>query len=161
MNMNKIVFIFLIGLICVFIGACAAQEPAQDEDILIQGTHPVELADEIGQPQTDEAATESMPTETAAPTEIIATQSLPQETAAPDCYGAEPNVIGMGIAESFPETTYELVMAWFCDGAEFEDILVALQTERITDFPAGEMLLMLADDWTWDEIWQVTGLTEE
>jgi hypothetical protein len=161
MNMNKITYIYLIGLICVLMAACAAQESAQDEDILIQGTHPVELADENEQPLTEEAATESMPTETAAPTEIIATQFLPQETVALDCYGADPNVIGMGIAESFPETTYELVMAWFCNGAEFEDILVALQTERITDFPASEMLLMLADDWTWDEIWQVTGLTEE
>ena len=51
-------------------------------------------------------------------------------------------------------------MSWFCNGAEFEDILVALETEAQTEAAADEMLKMLADGFTWDEIWQVIGLTE-
>jgi alkylation response protein AidB-like acyl-CoA dehydrogenase len=51
-------------------------------------------------------------------------------------------------------------MTWFCSGAEFEDILVALQTEDQTGTPAEEMLVMLAEGFTWEEIWLVIGLTE-
>jgi len=80
------------------------------------------------------------------------------ETAAPDCLGGEISPIGQSIADEYASTSYEQVMTWFCNGAEFEDILVALETEAQTDTSADEMLKMLADGFTWEEIWQLLGL---
>jgi hypothetical protein len=82
------------------------------------------------------------------------------ETASPDCLGGEISPIGQSIAEDYEFTDYAEVITWFCNGAEFEDILVALETESQTGTPAEEMLGMLADGFTWDEIWQTIGLTE-
>jgi len=81
------------------------------------------------------------------------------ETAEPDCLGGEISPIGQSIADDYESASYEQVMIWFCDGAEFEDILVALETEAQTDTSADEMLKMLADGFTWEEIWQLVGLT--
>lgn len=78
----------------------------------------------------------------------------------PDCLGPELNEIGQGIADHFDATNYDEVMTWFCNGAEFEDILLALQSEEQSDVQVEEMLLMLADGFTWDEIWQLLGMTE-
>ena len=85
----------------------------------------------------------------------------PAETNGPDCYGSEPNQIALGIVEKFEKTTYEQVMVWFCNGAEFENILVALQTEKETGYPAEDLLLLIAGDQTWEEIWLSIGLFEE
>ena len=52
-------------------------------------------------------------------------------------------------------------MTWFCNGAEFEDILIALQTEKVTGQPAQELLEMLVTNLTWDEIWQSIGYIDE
>ena len=54
--------------------------------------------------------------------------------------------------------TYDQAMTWFCDGAEFEDILVALETQDVTGEPAEDMLQMLVDGLTWDDIWLLDGL---
>jgi hypothetical protein len=82
------------------------------------------------------------------------------ETAGPDCLGDEISPVGQAIADDYEFTDYEQVMDWFCNGAEFEDILVALETEAQTGTPTDEMLQMLADDFTWEEIWQLIGLIE-
>jgi len=100
--------------------------------------------------------------ETSVPDEIlpsIETSMSPEETASPNCLGDEVSPIGGSIADEYDSVTYEQVMAWFCNGAEFEDILVALETEEQTDTSADEMLKMLADGFTWDDIWQLVGLT--
>ena len=76
------------------------------------------------------------------------------------CPGESTNTIGQGIADEYEFTSYEEVMSWFCDGAEFEDILVALQTEDQTDFPAEELLEMLAEGLSWEDIWLVVDLME-
>ena len=81
------------------------------------------------------------------------------ETVEPDCLCGGISPIGQSIAEEYESTSYEQVMTWFCNGAEFEDILVALETEAQTDTSAYEMLKMLADGFTWEEIWQLVGLT--
>ena len=70
------------------------------------------------------------------------------------------DIIGQGIADEYEFTSYNEVMTWFCDGAEFEDILVALQTEELSDTPAEDMLAMLAEGFSWEEIWLVVGLVE-
>jgi len=74
------------------------------------------------------------------------------------CPGEEINPLGHSIAGDYDFTNYAQVMTWFCDGAEFEDIMVALETQATTDTPAGDMLRMLADGMSWDEIWQQIGL---
>ena len=98
-----------------------------------------------------------VPAETMTP---IETTTSPAETAAPDCLGAEVSPVGQSIADDYEFASYEQVMTWFCNGAEFEDILVALETETQVDTSADEMLKMLADGFTWDEIWQLVGLTD-
>ena len=92
--------------------------------------------------------------------ESVTEPTMGAETEAPDCLGGEVSPIGQSIAEEYDFTSYEEVMTWFCNGAEFEDILVALETESQTGMPAEGMLQMLVDGFTWDEIWQQVGLTE-
>ena len=82
------------------------------------------------------------------------------ETVALDCLGGETSPIGGAIADEYEAASYDQVMTWFCNGAEFEDILAALETESQTGTPAEEMLQMLAEGFTWDEIWQIIGLTD-
>jgi len=101
--------------------------------------------------------------ETSVPAETLPSIEMttsPLETASPNCLGDEISPIGQSIADDYESATYEQVMTWFCNGAEFEDILVALETEEQTGTSADEMLKMLADGFTWDEIWQVIGLTD-
>jgi len=79
---------------------------------------------------------------------------------ASDCLGGEVSPIAESIADEYEFTDYAEVVTWFCNGAEFEDILVALETESQTDTPAEEMLQMLADGLSWEEIWQFIGLND-
>ena len=76
-----------------------------------------------------------------------------------NCASAEANQLGAAIAADYAFTTTEQVMAWFCAGAEFEDILVALETADQTGASTEEMLSMLAAGMSWEEIWQVVDLT--
>lgn len=99
------------------------------------------------------------------PTTESVPESVPEATAvtepeATDCLGGEVSPIGKSIAVDYEFTSYDEIIAWFCNGAEFEDILVALETESQTGTPAEDMLQMLADGSTWEEIWQFVGLTE-
>lgn len=82
------------------------------------------------------------------------------ETAAADCLGDEISPIGQSIADDYETASYEQVMTWFCNGAEFEDILVALETETQSTTSADEMLQMLADGFTWEDIWTLVELTD-
>ena len=106
-----------------------------------------------------------LPTSTSEPDQIeqepTQTEEVkPEETLEADCPGEEINTIGQGIADEYEFASYNEVMTWFCSGAEFEDILVALQTEDQSGTPAEEMLVMLAEGFTWEEIWLVVGLME-
>ena len=79
-----------------------------------------------------------------------------------DCYTDGIHPIGESISDQFAIiTTYEEVMGWFCNGASFEDILNALITEELTDVDAESTLYMVAEGYTWDEIWLELGVTEE
>ena len=94
------------------------------------------------------------------PVETMQGSLPPVETEAPNCLGDEISPVGQSIADDYDSASYEQVMTWFCNGAEFEDILIALETETQTDTSAGEMLQMLADGLTWDDIWLVTDLID-
>ena len=93
--------------------------------------------------------------------EIPATEEIiVVEPVVSDCLNGEISLIGESIADEYETASYEQVVSWFCDGAEFEDILVALETESQTGTSTEEMLQMLADGFSWDEIWQLVGLTD-
>jgi len=138
-----------ILLIVLLVHACGAQPPLPTEQIA--HTPPV------SQPEPVNPTSE--PTQETVTAQIV--EATPTaENDPPDCLGGEVSPIGESIAEDYEFTDYTEVISWFCDGAEFEDILVALETESQTGTPAEEMLQMLADGFTWDEIWQLVGLTE-
>jgi hypothetical protein len=85
---------------------------------------------------------------------------LSVETADPTCLGDQVHPIGNAIADGYETVSYDQVMTWFCNGAEFEDILVALETELQTDTSADDMLQMLGAGFSWNDIWLTTGLTD-
>ena len=136
-------------LVILFATACSAQPtmPVEQDAPTAPASQPEpvepnpEPAQEIESPSTQEASPEV-------------------ESVASDCSDGEISLIGQSIAEEYDFTSYEEVIIWFCNGAEFEDILVALETESQTDNSAEEMLQMLADGFTWEEIWQLEGLTD-
>jgi hypothetical protein len=143
-------YLILIPLILLLITACsAAASPSIESEI--QDT-PTEFKNNNA-PVTET----SVPAETLLP---IETTTSPAERMSSNCLGDEVSPIGQSIADEYESTSYEQVMTWFCNGAEFEDILVALETEAQTDTSVDEMLKMLADGFTWEEIWQLVGLTD-
>ena len=77
-----------------------------------------------------------------------------------NCASEEINQIGSSIAGSYAFTTDAEVMTWFCDGAEFEDILMALETQELNGTPAQEMLEMRAQGLGWDDIWWIVGYVQ-
>lgn len=107
-----------------------------------------------------ESESPNIPTEVQSENIPVEEPTVQVETAAPNCLGDEVSPIGQSIADDYESVNYEQVMTWFCNGAEFEDILVALETEAQTDTSADEMLKMLADGFSWEEIWQFVGLID-
>lgn len=108
-------------------------------------------------PSSSEGASESVEVPPAVEEE---TPGEAPEITATDCLNGEVSPIGQSIADDYETVSYEQVITWFCNGAEYEDILVALETETLTDSSAEEMLQMLADGFSWQEIWQLEGLSE-
>lgn len=83
----------------------------------------------------------------------------PEATPSPaSCVEVNPHPIGESIANKY-EVDYEQVMAWFCEGEAFDDILLALETERLTDVPVEE-IFKRANEVGWDQLWDELGLTE-
>jgi len=78
-----------------------------------------------------------------------------------ECQNSDMSILGRNIAAQFEDVSFERVMDWFCSGAEFEDILIALQTEKVTGQPAEELLKMLVTGLNWDEIWHSIGYINE
>ena len=95
--MDKIPFFFLLTLLCL--NACTTSEQSPN------------TSNDQAQPATQAA--------------VMDTPFVSLENG-PDCLGSETYSIGEAIANQFEEVTYEEVMTWFCNGAEFEDILVSL-----------------------------------
>ena len=141
--------LFLALMLSLLVQACSAPPSLPSER-----NAPTAI---VSQPESVVPTAE--PTQETVPVPALAATPL-AETTSSDCLGGEVSPIGKSIAEDYDFTSYEEVITWFCNGAEFEDILVALETESQTGTPAEEMLQMLADGFTWDEIWQLTGLTE-
>jgi len=130
-------FLIPLILIMLLVHACGAPPSTPVEQAIPSAP--------VAQPEALEPTSE--------PTQETESESAPEatlgvETEASDCLGGEVSPIGESIAEDYDFTDYVEVITWFCDGAEFEDILVALESESLTGTPAEEMLQMLADGFT-------------
>ena len=150
-------FLFPVFLIALLVHACSA--PASPP---VEGAVPTaSIPQPEAIPPMPEPAQETVP----APTQALEATPLPEPTpllasTSTDCLGGEVSPIAESIAGDYEFTDYTEVVTWFCNGAEFEDILVALESESQTGTPADDMLQMLAEGFTWDEIWKLTGLAE-
>jgi hypothetical protein len=143
---------FILALVLVFLVACTPESASE-----IGTESAPQPASTATRPNTTPAATSPEHT----PLSPSATPGTETTLKTTDCAGADIRQLAESIAEDYPFTNGEEVMAWFCEGAEFEDILLALETEDLTGTPAEEMLEMLAEGFTWEEVWLVIGLTEE
>ena len=142
-------FLFIALRITLLVCACNASPlPSTEQNVPTAPAFQPEPVEPAPQPTTGMAPE---PAQDATP-EV--------ETALPNCLGGTVSPIGQSIAEEYESVSYEQVLTWFCNGAEFEDILVALETEAQTGTPAEEMLQMLTDGFSWEEIWQIIELTD-
>jgi len=74
------------------------------------------------------------------------------------CPEEDPQPIAVSIAEKF-DVSYKEVISWYCDdGYIFEDILLALQTSKMSDMDP-DTLLEETETKTWEEIWDDLGIT--
>jgi hypothetical protein len=148
-------FVLCILLMGMVITACNPGIPSPAAD-------PTETTPALIPSLTSESTSQPKLTETAVADEQSSSDgtSTPLAAQTANCASSDANQLGMAIAKDYDFTSTEQVMKWFCDGAEFEDILVALETADQTGASAEEMLTMLAAGMTWEEIWQVVGLTD-
>lgn len=148
--------LFFAVLLTTFPLACSEQEtltPEANQEVMETKTAPMEvvsLTETAPQPQASETPAQQAPQ-----------SPFLDKTSGPDCLGPDVHPIGQSIAETFPEITYQQVMVWFCNGAAFEDILLALETADLTDEQPEELLNLLAEGLTWEEIWQSLELLED
>ena len=122
-------------VLTIFLSACEADQPVIQTQVPSPATVIPVLTPTLSEEMT-----------------VVEIPAVAAEAIAP-CPGEEINKIGQAIVEDFEDVEYDEVMYWFCEGASFEDILVALETETVSGTLAEDMLLMLVDGYTWDEIW--------
>ena len=115
-------FLFLALMFSLLVQACSAPPSLPSER-----NAPTAI---VSQPESVVPTAE--PTQETVPVPALAATPL-AETTSSDCLGGEVSPIGKSIAEDYDFTSYEEVITWFCNGAEFEDILVALETESQTE----------------------------
>jgi|GEM_PF-2786230 len=99
----------------------------------------------------------STPTSHSAEEESGAEES-DEEKNTPACPEEDPQPIAVSITEKF-DVSYEKVIDWYCDGYIFEDILLALQTSKMSDVEP-DTLLKEIEAKTWEEIWDDLGITK-
>ena len=136
-TMKKKLFIFVI-LILFALTACDDSPQKATQQVLGKEGHstpaPPSTEEESGAEQSDEEKN---------------TSACPEE---------DPQPIAVSIAEKF-DISYEEVISWYCDdGYIFEDILLALQTSKMSEMEP-ETLLVEIESKTWEEIWDDLGIT--
>jgi hypothetical protein len=67
--------------------------------------------------------------------------------------------VGEKIAATY-NVTYEEVMGYFCHGAGFGQIMLALQTQEITQTPAADLLQMKKEQGGWGQLWHSLGIVK-
>ena len=91
--------------------------------------------------------------------EADATEELIQDA---DCYENGLHPTANSIVSNYSDLTdYNEVMIWFCNGADFEDILIALLTEEITSIEAEGFLRRISGGEAWIDIWYDLGIVDE
>lgn len=105
--------------------------------------------------------TSALPASVLAPTLAPATETAPLPST-PGAACPDPDALNLAnvVASGYAFTSPKAVIGLFCNGAEFEDIVIALETEDQTGIPAEDLLAMLAAGMSWDEVWQSIGLIE-
>lgn len=76
-----------------------------------------------------------------------------------NCTNPENQTMAKNISQTFDTSDGE-VMEWHCDGYDFEDILIALETKIATGVPVDE-LLKKSQNQEWEEIWEDVGFSIE
>lgn len=76
-----------------------------------------------------------------------------------NCTEMDPHPIAISIEEKF-DASYDEVMGWYCAGSAFSDILLALETKKLTDVPVPDLLSRVKTQ-TWEEIWLDLGVTSQ
>lgn len=62
--------------------------------------------------------------------------------------------VGERIAERYLDGDYDQVMTWFCAGNGFGQIMLALETGKVTDLTAEDVLAERANGKGWGQIWK-------
>jgi hypothetical protein len=72
---------------------------------------------------------------------------------------AEPHPLVASLAERH-DVSQDEVSQYFCNGFSIEAIMMALMTSEIdeVDVEWSDMLALLADGYSWDQIWEITGI---
>jgi hypothetical protein len=147
--MKKILFSLFV--VCLLAVACT---PAKSDS---------PLPSAVSAPTATAAqATHAGPTPLAEETRLAGDDAAPAPTEVMDtsCADEDTRKMGEAIAVDYAFTNTDEVLGWFCSGAEFEDIITALETSEQTGIAAGDLLEMLADGLSWDEIWLAIGYTQ-
>lgn len=84
----------------------------------------------------------------------LGSRSLAGRMAATAFTGTHRHPIARKIASSYG-VAYDQVMDWFSSGSSFEDILLALETDRLTELTV-EDLLARAAEVSWEQLWDET-----
>lgn len=107
--------------------------------------------EEVTETPTDEGAETPTPEVTETPEET----ETPEPATCPAALNQHP--VGWRIANTYG-LEYDEVMGWFCDGFGFGEIMLALQTSRITEMPAEDLLQWKVEQGGWGQVWQGLGL---
>ena len=89
---------------------------------------------------------------------IYSGENLENETGY-NCDNPENQTIAESISQTF-EITGEEIINWHCIGYEFEDILMALETNNLSGVSIEE-LLQKTQNQKWEEIWEDIGFSIE
>ncbi|MFO8036280.1 MAG: hypothetical protein R6U57_06620 [Anaerolineales bacterium] len=96
-------------------------------------------------------------TNTATPPPESGTVGSKEEVTCPE---EDPHPMAVSISEKF-DVPYQEVINWYCEGEYlFEDILLALQTSKMSDAEPGDLLEQTKTK-TWEEIWEELGITNQ
>lgn len=126
---RKIQFASICLMVLAILGSCSAETPMPLQ---------VDPAPAIsGSAQPDSGGGEIQPESTE---EIV-------------CPETSPHPVAADIADTF-DVEYELVIGWFCDGYPFDEILLALQTQKIVDVEVESLLEERVAGKSWDDIWR-------
>jgi hypothetical protein len=165
--MKKTKTIITVGIISLllllFLTGCgteslkSSQNTSQEATVAEDGSSEAADMGVTGEEATTDETSEEAATDGSSG-EAAEDEASPEPTENPEtnCSSLNPHPMAEGMVEQF-DVTYDEVMTWYCDGAAFSDILLALETEQLVDQTPEELLSMLEDS-TWEEIWVELGV---